>query len=104
VDKEYLYGPKNFITFDYMVKKLLHNILFIFQPGQFRQIRKNHFFWKQQFGISRFKYTWKSLNHSILINEMKVRRSFSLWIAKDSLLKNKLGSPLFHSILNIFEK
>jgi len=49
---------------------------------------KNHFFHKQKFesGFPKFIYTWKALNHSILINVMLVMRSFSLQAIMDSLL------------------
>jgi len=72
-----------------MSQKLWPNILLFFINGQFGQIRKNHFFQKQKFEIDFLElyiYTWKALNHSILISESKVTRSFSLWALMDSLL------------------
>ena len=47
---------------------------------------------------------WKALNHSIWINESKVMRIISLGVFMNFLLQNKLWSPLFNSIFNIFEK
>jgi len=39
------------MTFDYMVKKLLYDMLLFFSNGQFGLIRENHFFHKQKFKI-----------------------------------------------------
>jgi len=43
VDEENLQGPTIFITYDYIVKKLLHDMLFLSQLKQSGQIWKNHF-------------------------------------------------------------
>jgi len=80
-DKQYLSYALNFKTFGNMSQKLWLNKLFFSVNGQFGQILKNYFFQKQKIEIGFLEcyiYTWKALNHSILINETKVMKSFSL--------------------------
>jgi len=49
-DKVFFEAPTIFVTFDYVVKKLLYDMYF-FPVMQFGQISKNHFFGKQKFEI-----------------------------------------------------
>jgi len=86
VEKEYLSCVLKFRTFGNTSQKLWPNMLLFFckwvvwaeKKSLSSKIKINFFFF-------RFIYMCKTLNHSILINEMKVTRSFYLWIVMDSL-------------------
>jgi len=55
---------------------------FSLHGGQLGQLKKLNFSEIKE----SFIYTWKALNHLILINEMKLMRSFSLRVVTKSLL------------------
>lgn len=75
-----------------MIKKVIARyVIFINsrQPRQFKKHLENTFLRKlnlKKIGFLRFICMWEALNHSILINEMKVMRSYksykssSVWI------------------------